>query len=207
MPLIGSIDLETLRPLLSEDLFLKEWQRITLRNMIDIIRNRYFLEENILAIQDIIDGFRNYYMRSDECTGRIEDYALLGVRDDNYGFDQYNTIFSGERWLMYSYLNQIWKGNEDPERTNLFYAYMLIKENIRAELIQSNRNVGFDNFQKYQRRKTELIRDPIFKNAIVRWAVRENLMRGNIQSLEIRIAPRDTVRKNMEYIKSLDRCV
>lgn len=207
MPLIGSIDLETLRPLLPEDLFLKEWQKITLRNTVDIIRNRYFLEENILAIQDIIDGFRNYYLRADGCAGRMEDYALLGVRDDNYGFDQYNTIFSGERWLMYSYLNQIWKGNEEPERTNLFYAYMLIKENIRAELIQSNRNVGFDNFRKYERRKAELILDPIFKNVIVRWAVRENLMRGNIQSLEIRITPRDTVRKNMEYIKSLDEII
>lgn len=58
---------------------------------------------------------------------------------------------------------------------DLFYSYLLIRENLRGEFVQNNNGVGFANFQTYQRRKLQLINDPIFQNDIVRRAVRENI--------------------------------
>lgn len=114
----------------------------------------------------------------------LVDYALQGVIGSQ---EDQKDIFSGERWLLYSCFQKI-NGNEFSEdEENLVYLYLLAKEHIRAEMVQSNNKVGFVNFEKYQDRKKDLLDAKIFNNEMVRRAVRDCLLSGNVCSLELRI--------------------
>lgn len=180
------------------------WKEITRRNAVEMLKNGVLLEQNLSDLQSVIIALRNVHHYYSTLNHELEDYALQGVRDN---FEENNDIFAGERWFSYMCLHKIYNDEFDEEQENLFYAYILIKENIRSELIQSNQNVGFTNFDKYQKRKKELMQDAIFQDEIVRSAVRENLLGKNILSLELRISPEDTVHKNYEMIHKLDRII
>ena len=39
------------------------------------------------------------------------------------------------------------------EEHNLFYAYLCLQNELRAQMVQINGYVGFDNFQVYERRR------------------------------------------------------
>lgn len=201
------IDLERIEQLFPYEVYEQIWRNITRNNIYSIIQSMYLMEEYLPSLQSIIEALRNRYNLRWSNVKSLEDYALLGVQDDYYGLEEYNDLFSGERWLLYTCMNRIRSEKERLDDANLFYAYVLIKEAIRSELIQSNENVGFLNFHKYQDRKLDLIEDSVFKNEVVRWAVRENLIAPNINSLEIRITPYDTVQKNFETIKKLDSII
>lgn len=200
-------DLDDLKEYLFPNIYDKLFEKITDRNILLILNNPYDMEERLSDLQKVIDSFRNTYTRTRVDNKGLEDYALLGIHDRHFGLDESNDIFSGERWLLYTCLNKIWRKRETELYARLFYAYIVIKENLRAELIQTNNKVGFVNFQKYQDRKDELIEERIFENEAVRGAVRESLLRSNIKSLEIRIKPENTVQKNREYIERLDRII
>lgn len=202
--MMDQVDLEKLKPFMSRKIYLKRWKEITFNNVRTIIKQPYLLEENLPTLQNIIEAYRNSYSVERVSIKALEDYALLGINDKYYGLDEYNDVFSGERWFLYIWLNNIWRGKESPQYANLFYAYVLIKETLRSELIQSNKKVGFMNFLKYQDRKSELIDDSVFSNEIVKFALHENLLKKNIRSLEIRITPKNSIQENLEFIKQLD---
>lgn len=177
------------------------FRNITFQNVERLLKDSFDMQENISSIQSVIDSLRN----SPESSGEFVDYALAGVMsgmvDDN------DDIFAGEHWFLYSCLNHIYRGNFSPKYENLFYAYVLIKETIRSEMLQSNHNVGFVNFHKYQSRKWDLLDGRIFEEDMVRCAVNGNLLNRSLRSLEIRIAPYETVQKNREMIQKLDRII
>ena len=200
-------DLDDLKEYLPEAVYDHLWKEITDRNILCILRNHYDMEEKLSELQRVIDSFRSTYIRAREDNKGLEDYTLLGIRDRNFGLDESNDILSGERWLLYSCLHKIWKGQESKIYANLFYAYILIKENLRAELIQTNHKVGFVNFEKYQDRKSELIEEKIFESELVKGAVRESLLRSNIKSLEIRIKPENTAEEIRNHICKLDNII
>lgn len=166
----------------------------------ECIENQDCMEEILSEIQMNIDVFRNDNFYDNK---ELEDYALFGMREF-CEVKACNNIFAGERWFLYSCLHKIYRSEFPEIYVNWFYAYLLIKEVLRSELIQSNQNVGFINFQKYQNRKMELVDDIIFKTEMVKWAVRENMLNSNIKSLEIRIHPQNMVKKNIDVIKQLD---
>lgn len=180
------------------------WKDITRNNTSEMLEDHFLLEQNLQDLQSVITALRNGYCSSGIIQYELTDYALQGVENQ---FEDNNSIFAGERWFLYMCLKKIYNDEFDWQQENWFYAYLLIKENIRAELLQSNDNVGFENFDKYQSRKKELIQDSIFRNDVVRLAVRENLLGKNMCSLELRISPEDSIQKNYDMIRELDTVI
>lgn len=81
------------------------------------------------------------------------DY-VLGV-DSLNGIDLSSPqcLLMGERWLIYTFLFQLYKNPTDRSLINtlpVFYLYLLIKLRARREIIQTNRMSGLANYQQYQ---------------------------------------------------------
>ena len=93
----------------------------------------------------------------------------------------------------------------NPLYLNLFYAYLLIKESIRSEMIQSNANVGFANFKYYQNRKADFLAGDMYNSAFIREAVHDNLLSDNMRHLEVRFSPSDTAEGNFHLIQQMDQ--
>lgn len=117
-----------------------------------------------------------------------------------------NTIFYGERWLMYKMFRLIYE--EDKQRkwlADLFYAYLIIKQRVRRELIHINDYPGFHNFADYQKRKEIFIPESsIYECLLVNQAVNGTMSNRNIQYLEARITPKDTVKHLFDSITYYD---
>lgn len=206
LSLVDDMDIAEIGLSLDTDDLKQLWERRTLENVKTILRDPYLLLDSCSQVQSMIEVLRQ---ERGSFHGRVlEDYALLGIEDHYYGLDEYNDVLSGERWLLFSALNRNY-GHDEAFRkySSLFYAYLLIKERIRSELVQSNENVGFVNFEKYQNRKYDFIEDSIFGNEIVRYAIRNTVLYPYVESLEIRYAPSATVRENIESIKRYDEII
>lgn len=136
------------------------------------------------------------------------DYMICEHYLKKNAANRLNEVICGERWFMYEIFRKVY--SEDigfRANLNWFYAYILIKENIRAELIQVNGNVGFHNFLLYQERKELFIDNTPFEKIYVQMAVRDTIRNQHILSLEARITPKDTaaelkasIEKNDNYI-------
>lgn len=169
-----------------------------------LLKNPNDMAPGVPALQRFITAQKNNIASAHYRNAELPDYALQGVKDS---YEDSNDIFSGERWLLYNCLRSIYKGEYSETEENLFYSYLLLKENLRAELIQSNDKVGFVNFEDYQNRKTKLVDVPMFKEEMVKRAVRDSLLGGNVDSIELRIAPEKTMEDLCSYIQNLDRII
>ena len=170
----------------------------------DVLREEYELNAALPELQKEIDVLQYPDIETKKDNKPLLDYALQGVIGSQ---EDQKDIFSGERWLLYSCFQKI-NGNEFSENEgNLVYLYLLAKEHIRAEMVQSNNKVGFVNFEKYQDRKKDLLDAKIFNNEMVRRAVRDCLLSGNVCSLELRITPGATIEKNKKKICKLDQII
>lgn len=115
-----------------------------------------------------------------------------------------NTFLSGERWIMYKMFKKIFSQNRHDELSHLFYAYLIIKERIRQEMIQLNDAPGFANFQEYQNRKCQFIKEgSIYEKLLVSSAISNVLLNQNVNYLEARLSPKGLVADN---IKIIDEC-
>lgn len=132
------------------------------------------------------------------------DYALGMV-----GYiENINWIFSGERALVYGMLKDILLTKKLPETVrNLLYPYLVIRATIRSEIVQNNENVGFENFNIYTRRKNNFIDTQNEIELMVKHAVISSFKHGNIKSLEIRVAPKDTYIEDAMMIKAYDSVI
>lgn len=170
------------------------FQRKTELFVIDLLQHTDEILFYRKQIQANIDAFKNYNMKHKKIT---EDYAINGHEED----DSVNGVLSGERWFMYTMYQFIFSKNKTfMKYYNLFYAYLVIKENIRSELVQTNSNIGFDNFEKYQDRKEDFIENTVFEKPYIEMAVKGTIVNQNIQSLEARISPKGTAEENRNYI-------
>lgn len=151
-------------------------------------------------IQENIDFFR---------TNKGEkqlDYALTGEYRKGTGKNEANNSLSGERWLMYEMFLRIYaKSVKDQKYFNLFYLYLVIKRAVRAELVQTNENIGFDNFEKYQNRKEDFIEDTPLEKEYIKMALKGTIVNQNILHLETRLTPRKTALQNKKYIEKYDK--
>lgn len=193
---------EKLIDMLQESLINKRFGMYESQNQLGNLQNTmYELQNQLGDLQNTIDTFRDW------CGSSMPDYAMLGCPDIHEGT---NEILRGERWLLFQCLSRIRNNLFSIKYTNLFYIYLLIKENIRKELIQTDNRTGFSHFQDYEHRKFDLMDYSIFRGdtgVIAKNAVRENLLNTNIQSLEIRISPGMTPRDDFEIIRNLDRII
>lgn len=208
--LIDKISLEDIQELFfDKKIFKSLWEKRTLDNVKELLQSPC-LEDLIREqdyIQSVIDVFK---LGEDSHPQEFKnlDYILDHLKPSGSQEDKHNFIFSGERWLIYTMLRKVYlNDNEYFNYFNLFYAYLLIKESIRSELIQSNKNVGFTNFQKYQKRKGDLLADNIYKNEFTRLAVSNTLATKYIRKIELRIAPKNDLEKMCSHIQLLDRLI
>lgn len=126
--------------------------------------------------------------------------------DDIYAIRSAKNVITGERWLLY----QMFKAYYDKKKgysdyMNLFYAYLVIKETIRSEMIQVNTTVGFNNFSRYELRKEDFIEGTVFEKYFLKLAVWDIMKNRNIRSLEARISPKKTPEANASGIRKNDR--
>lgn len=161
------------------------------KNILNILKDDVSLELLIGKIQDITDSLREKYKSE-------LDYTICDnqFRDDQFRKRKNNEVNSslrGERWFMYQmFLRAFSHDRTIKPYLNLYYMYLVLKANIRNELVQANTNVGFDNFLKYQDRKDIFVEDSPYEEVYVRMAVRDTIYNQHIESLEARITPKET---------------
>lgn len=200
--------LEDIQTLFSDqEIFADIWEERTLNNVKELLKEPGDLLSERNTLQSIIDVYRmGDSGRNEEI--RNLDYILNHLQRRGSKKEEDNFVFSGERWLMYTMLRGVYLKEGKLERYfNLFYAYLLIKESIRSELVQSNKNIGFVNFQKYQDRKGDLLADAVYRSEFTRLAVSNSLVSKNIRRMELRITPDDSIEKNHKKIRQMDRLV
>lgn len=137
-------------------------------------------------------GHKFKYNNDENC---VIDYAIpKNIHKSNL---EKSYVFYGERKLMYDCFKKIFTQDKNFEKYHhLFHAYILIKAQFRAELIQINDKVGFGNFSKYQNRKEYFLPDDsIYQTAFVNLAVHDTKRFANIKSFELRVAPKEEVNK------------
>lgn len=178
------------------------WRELTEKNV------RYFLgnSDELLMIkgniQEQIMALKNINVEL-----QYPDYAIHGISTYN-DRNQKSIAYQGERWFLYSMLKKLYSNNEEfCQYQDLFYAYLVIKENIRAEMIQINDYVGFENFRVYQERKEFFLTSSFFDNLLVKEAVQSSLFDSNVLTLEARIAPKNTEQEMANQIQKLDSLV
>lgn len=168
-----------------------------------ILRNSDVIRDEVSTIQNIIGELKDKAVFEKSISET--DYAMYCPAWHGADDEQYNVMFSGERWLLYKVLENLYSGNEtDSYIYKWLYAYILIKEDIRAELQQVNATVGFENFSVYSGRKGQFLTAHLDRVKMAREAVCGSICMGNIRSLEIRIKPMDTACDNARQIENLD---
>lgn len=168
----------------------------------------YFLNH----IQELESSFDDLQYSIVYLQSRAVENALDYMIDEqwlNYNPNhRLNEVITGERYFLYSVFKKIYSGDEDFLRYgDIFYLYIIVKSNIRTEMIQSNQNVGFDNFYLYQTRKEFFIDHTPFEPIYVKMAVHDTILNQHIVKLEARITPKKSAEDNKAYIDKLDQWI
>ncbi|MFT8352379.1 MAG: hypothetical protein ABF685_26075, partial [Clostridium saccharoperbutylacetonicum] len=123
--------------------------------------------------------------------------------------DRTTRLFLGERSFMYKCFKKIYLEDKSfLSKANLFYAYIIIKNKLRAELIQTNDKVGFCNFSEYQDRKTKYLKDKtILREFVEPGAILTSIKNQNMLSIEARIMPENTAAENAKEINKMDKII
>lgn len=133
-----------------------------------------------------------------------EDYALYGVKQSIQVQKHIDFIFAGERWFLYQmFVKELTDSHFNKEFFKWFWAYLVIKNQLRNEFVQTNTMVGFENFAIYNSRKNMYMN----YSQMAKTAVFSSTRGGKIKSLEIRITPKDTAEGNADLIENLDRTI
>lgn len=169
-----------------------------------------YVLENIQSAEKLMENVDEIQMKIDEARElsnfSFYDYAISEKWLQNNENSHLNEMFSGERHFMYQMFCEIYKASGEYDiKFQLFYAYLVIKERVRGELIQSNYLVGFDNFKRFQDRKDVFVENTPMESVYIQMAIRDTILNQHIVSLESRIAPKDTVKKLYDKINEYDR--
>lgn len=126
------------------------------------------------------------------------DYAIDASTADIVECCAYSSL-SGERFIMYSTMRNL---NSDAVSLTLFYLYLLIKNEIRKELVQLNDMVGFGNFDLFEKRKTLFIDGyEDYERLLVHLSVASFFEKNETERVhETRIAPKSDY---AEFVRSL----
>ena len=176
----------------------KLWDEITYKKVKFYLNNYEIMCWHIDEIQNALFGISNFQ----------KDYFLNYVNFDSGHRLNDVYILEGERKFLYEMFRKIEDKNhsEKSDIYNWFYAYLLIKEKVRGEMIQSNNWVGFENFSIYRRRSSLFAREASWEKLKARMAV-ASCFQQNIESLEIRMSPYDTAIQNYREVTFLDETI
>ena len=174
------------------------WDKITYEKVKFYLNNYEIMCWHIDEIQEALFGIATFQ----------KDYFLNYVNREPGHTIKDNYILEGERKLLYEMFRRIEsKDNRiNIEIYNWFYAYLLIKEKIRGEMIQSNNWVGFENFSIYNNRSGIFAKEQFWEKLKTNMAV-ASCFEQKIVSLEIRMSPYDTAMQNFREINFLDETI
>lgn len=133
------------------------------------------------------------------------DYAMNALGSWHHT-DEQNAVTGGEKWFLYQ---MFWQhsdrySNLTPYHFQLFYAYLVIKELFRMELLQCNERYGFVNFSQYQKRK-RWFTTSFSAGELARTAVKSVFDGQNVLSLELRVKPENTFQEDVKLIEYYDQ--
>jgi len=110
---------------------------------------------------------------------------------------------SGEHRFLYRMFHAIYSHPNEKEIHIPFFVYLMAYIRLRAELVQVNKVVGFQNFNEYQRRKDVFLDGfPKYKDACIKVALNSALHHKSIKSLEARFYPNPKYATFYRNIKS-----
>lgn len=165
-----------------------------------LLENKERIEDYYSEIRNAIELLKSYFLvtRKEE----MIDYALYlakpGLNHDLSG----NLSFAGERWFLYQMLEKEMSGKRIEKKFfQWFYAYLVIKNNLRSEIVQTNTAIGFENFQIYTKRKN-LYQD---NENLARTAVYSSLLANNLRFFEIRVTPAESAAECAREIRECER--
>lgn len=185
-----------------EQEFWVEWDLQLRKNVDALLCSPERLCEQRKTIQAIIDSLQEDV--SPEC----KDYALNADIKWKGKFWE-KAVLSGERYLSYRMLydrGSIQGGKEDDMLYRLFFAYLLMKEAFRMELLQNNEKSGFNNFVQYQNRK-DWFTGAFSEGQLAQVAVRGAYARRSLVRLEMRVSPKISCEENVRMIQEYDRSI
>ncbi len=118
-----------------------------------------------------------------------------------------NEILCGERQFLYECFKRIILGDiQFTPLQDLFYTYLVIKSKFREEMIQVNRQVGFNNFSNYQDRKDIFLqKKDVYRKYLFKMAVSSLFANQNLRSLELRIKPQDDSQAYQKVLTDVDK--
>lgn len=192
--LSGEQSMSSLRSEMSEEAFRRVQKRRTEKNVMELLRDRSKAADFNYEMHHSINHLKKH---------GIADYALEALDEkERYLF------YAGERWLMFEMFRRIYRSSDKEYQPvfNLFYAYLLLKNRLHEELVQSNDLVGFDNFQIYQGRK-KIYRNQYLSRESIRQAMHDCTVGNQLKSLEARIPPFEKVEKYAECIRNFDTLI
>lgn len=192
------------------------------------IRSRLFQVIYNDALFDLEEGFYDYESRFEKSSSLISEIRALqyqysrlfrlpsGARTGlDYALCESGSpvnegspdrLMCGERELMYRLFLRAFRGQMNEIEQDLFYAYLLLKNRFRAEIIQVNQEVGFANFSMYQDRKDTFWEGiPEYWYEAQRLAVNSTFRSGTVRSLEMRFQPKTTFQANSSLILDEDQ--
>lgn len=172
----------------------------------DVISEANKLQAKIENIQQRIG--KVYQSEKDRETA-IFDYAIInGI---SVGKINSLTLLSGERYLLYALMRNVYSGAYNGAKTSfLFYLYLVIKNEIRHEITQLNSSVGFDNFSIYEDRKQIFVKGyKHYEDAAIHLAIKGFFGEGNPSNRyhEARITPGYSGKDIEKIIQELDRAI
>lgn len=138
----------------------------------------------------------------------VLDYALRQQDCGGGLLKNHNRLLSGERNFLYRCFRACFEGRFTQDEQDWFYLYLLIKENFRGEIVQTNSQTGFYNFMKYQDRK-DTVYDGVsgYWPEALRLAVNANQQGQHITSFELRVAPKKTPRELCSRLEENERLI
>lgn len=185
--------------LLAEE-FPGDWKTLSEQKIKALMKNEERIEDYRLEIQNMIDFMKSFFCL---LRGRTAiDYALYQVESGLDNSPSGNIYFSGEHWFMFQMLQREVGGEMDnSDYFQWFYAYLVIKNNLRNEILQTNNMVGFENFRIYTKRKS-LYTDSA---KMAETAVYSSLLTDYLRSLEIRVNPAARAEDNAKMIADYEK--
>ncbi|MEE0109397.1 MAG: hypothetical protein UEP57_00690 [Oscillospiraceae bacterium] len=130
----------------------------------------------------------------------ILDYAMTHELFALSAEEPYRALCS-ERAFLYHCFRKYYEGSMDTTEQWSFYLYILLKLQLRSELIQVNQRVGFENFSIYQSRKGTVSRQrSCYEEELIRMALSAPLRKENVVSLETRVSPKKTPQEDHALI-------
>lgn len=138
----------------------------------------------------------------------VLDYALRAQDCKNGMLENHYRLLSGERSFLYRCFQACFSGVFDEKTQSLFYIYLLIKENFRAEIVQVNRQPGFYNFKEYQDRKDMVYENyPGYQAEALRLSINAHQTSQKMVSYEARIGPKLHPKQMLKQLREIDRFV